>query len=194
MSLKLKKILELLERIRFNYLNSIMEFRAIKNFNSSISILDKKIGPFIIGNHYHLEFWIAKPFIEREILEPIEDNKIDLQLIQKYAFNESRSKELKKLPNNFYISVKEYLTILAKQIKINEAYKKRFKDVYSNISDLLSIRERKILNIVQLDNFLHYYQNLTYEEKVLIDNLDNDLKDWRKYFLEDLKKIYEQKS
>jgi len=171
-----------------------MEFRAIKNFNSSISILDKKIGPFIIGNHYHLEFWIAKPFIEREILEPIEDNKIDLQLIQKYAFNESRSKELKKLPNNFYISVKEYLTILAKQIKINEAYKKRFKDVYSNISDLLSIRERKILNIVQLDNFLHYYQNLTYEEKVLIDNLDNDLKDWRKYFLEDLKKIYEQKS
>ncbi|MHA1339958.1 MAG: hypothetical protein ACTSRZ_07360 [Promethearchaeota archaeon] len=189
----MKKTLKRLERIRFNYLNTPIELRAMKNFNRTIMILNKKIGPFLVGNHYHLEFWIAKPFIEREILQPTEEYKIDLQLIQKFAFNESRSRELKKLPESFYIAVKEYLTILSKQTNLNYSYKKRFRDVYSNTLDLITVRQRKILNLSQMKNTSKYYQNLTPEEKVLIENINNDLSNWRKFFLEDLRKIYEAK-
>ena len=70
------KITEDLERIRHQYLNRIVETKANRDFDETIEIFGKKIGPFHAGNHYKMEFWIAKTFLKRDILKLVSNNDI----------------------------------------------------------------------------------------------------------------------
>lgn len=59
---------------------------------------------------------------------------------------------------------------------------KKYKTLFSNIQDLIMIRHRKILNLSQMKQSLKVTQNLTQEEKILMDNLTDNLITWKDFF------------
>ncbi|MBD3352543.1 MAG: hypothetical protein GF364_13730 [Candidatus Lokiarchaeota archaeon] len=178
-----------LDRIRYKYINRVVETRAKKDFKTTVSVLGKKIGPFTAGNHYKLEFWIAKLFINYDILEIVGSDKLDLQNIQKIAYTEANAKEMKKVNPLLFTAIREYLNILASRIKNGFTRERKFKDIYSNVQDLITVRHRKVIRLSQMKLTVRRLQNLTEEEKVLMKSLSQDFKEWKKFFLEDVKKF-----
>jgi hypothetical protein len=176
-----------LERIRIKYINRYVETRAKIDFNQSIEIFGKIIGPFTTGNHYRMEFWIAKIFLKNDILELVDGDQLNLQNIQKIAFTEGRSKEINKIDPFLFTSLKEYMDLLSGKIKLNLAVPRQFREIYSNAQDLIVVRHRKILSLSQTQLSTKNTQNLTEEEKILMNNLTDDIECWKKYYLYDVK-------
>lgn len=173
-----------LKRLRYKFLNKIVDTRAVKDFKNSIEVLGRNIGPFIAGNHYRMEYWAVKPFLKHDILELTDREKLDVQKIQKLAFTESRASQIEKIDENLFFAIREYLDIL----KSKNQQDRRFRDVYSNVQDLISVRLGKIGSLSQAKQTMRLIQNLTAEEKVLIEKLSTSFREWNKFFLEDVKK------
>jgi hypothetical protein len=184
-----KTISKELERIRLKYINRIIETRAKVDFGQSFEIFGKVIGPFTTGNHYKMEFWIAKIFIKNDILEFVEGEQLNLQNIQKIAFTEGRSKDINKIDSFLFTAIREYMDILVGRLKLNFATPKQFREIYSNVQDLMVVRHRKILSLsqTQMSMSMKNTQNLTEEEKVLMSSLTDDIDDWKRFFLIDAK-------
>jgi hypothetical protein len=182
-----------LERIRVKYINKLVETRAKVDFKDSLEVFGKIIGPFTSGNHYKMEFWIAKIFIKNDILELVDSDQLNLQNIQKIAFIEGRSKEINKIDPHLFTSMKEYMDILIGKLKLNMATQRQFREIYSNALDLIVVRHRKILNLSQTHLSMRNIQNLSEEEKILMNNLTEDIESWKKYFLVDIKEMESKK-
>ncbi|MCP4763316.1 MAG: hypothetical protein GY870_16195 [archaeon] len=179
-----------LERIKYKFLNRNVETKAKRNFDHSTEILGKIIGPFVAGNQYKMEYWIAKSFIKNDILELTDKERLDVQKVQKIAFKEGRSGEINNIDNNLFTSIKENLSILSYRNKKSKELTtdKELRTFFSNAQDLVTIRHRKIVNLSQMKQTIRRQQNLTDEEKILISNISDDFADWRKYYLDAQKK------
>lgn len=181
-----------LERIRHQYLNKIVETQAIRDFKESIDVFGKKIGPLSKGNHYKMEFWIAKSFLKRDIIRLVGRDestegeevigKLDVQEIQKIAFDQGRSHEINDIGKNLFTAIKEFLDVLSYRVKMKLTPEKKYKTLFSNIQDLIMIRHRRILNLSHMKQSLKVTQNLTQEEKILMDNLTDNLITWKNFF------------
>ncbi|MHA1822052.1 MAG: hypothetical protein ACTSVC_16380 [Promethearchaeota archaeon] len=160
-----------------------METKAKRDFNGTIKILDKRLGPFIFGNTYRMEFWIAKIFIKNDILELADDNKWDVQKIQKIAFTEGRSQEIKKTEDYLFTGIREYLEIMKYKKDMGLIPERIFKTLVSNMQDLITVRLRKIILLIQTKNNIALRENLSEEEKILIDDLSNNFGQWKEFFM-----------
>lgn len=176
-----------LKRLRYTFLNEIVDTRALKDFKQSIEVLGKKVGPFKAGNHYRMEFWVAKTFLINDILQLTEKDKLDVQKIQKIAYKESRSRKIEKIDENLFLAIHEYLDVLNERVKRNLTKERKFKDVYSNVQDLVIVRQRKVGNLSQTKHTIRKIQNLAASEKVLIEHLSGTFEGWGQFFLEDIK-------
>ncbi|MHA1728919.1 MAG: hypothetical protein ACTSWY_09325 [Promethearchaeota archaeon] len=173
-----------LERIRHEYLNKIVETQALKDFKESVKILGKRIGPFSKGNHYKMAYWIAKIFIKREILKLAEHDgdKLNVKAIQKIAFNQGRTHEINNIGGNLFTVIKEYMKILSSWTEKDLTHEKKFKSLYSNFQDLITIRHRKILNLCQMKQSFNVTRNLTQEEQILMKYLSDAIFQWKDFF------------
>ncbi len=170
-----------LNRIRLIFRNKIVEIKAIKSFKHSIEIFGKIIGPFITGNHYKMEFWIAKVFVKNGVAKFENEDEITVQKIQKIANSESHSTDFKKLDPYMYTAINEQMDIVAHTSDENS---RKFRDLFSNTQDLIAIRQRKILSLSQVNASINVIQNLSEEEKVLLSKLTDNVKDWKIYLLD----------
>ncbi|MBN2155167.1 MAG: hypothetical protein JW776_03935 [Candidatus Lokiarchaeota archaeon] len=169
-----------LKRIRYKFRNKIIEVKAVKNFKHSIEIFGKIIGPFIAGNHYKMEYWIAKEFIKYNILQFTESEHINAQRIQKIAFNQSHTEELLKLDPNLFTAITEYMGILSDG---NERDDKNYRKFISFTQELIRLRQSKILALSQINTTLSLTQNLSEEEKILLSHSSSTVHAWKDYFL-----------
>jgi hypothetical protein len=158
-----------------------VEVKAIKNFRHSIEVLGKTIGPFVTGNHYKMEFWIAKVFVKNKILKFVDSNEITIQKIQKIANSQSHASDFKKLDPYLYTAINEYMDIITES---ENGSTRKFRDLFSNTQDLIAIRQRKILSLSQVNTSLGLSQNLSEEEKVLLEKLTEHVNDWKLYLLD----------
>ena len=170
-----------LNRIRHTFRSKIVEVKTIKNFKHSIEIFGKIIGPFITGNHYKMEFWIAKVFVKQGIVKFVDAEEITIQKIQKIANSQSHATDFKKLDPYLYTAINEYMDIVAQS---KGRGTRKFRDLFSNTQDLLTIRQRKILSLSQVNTSLGLSQNLSEEEKILLSKLTEQVKDWKGYLLD----------
>jgi len=170
-----------LKRIGHIFRHKIGEVKAIKNFKHSIEIFGKIIGPFISGNHYKMEFWIAKVFVKYGIMEFVDADEISIQKIQKIANTESHATDFKKIDPYLYTAINEYMDIISAN---PEGEKREFRDIFSNTQDLITIRQRKILSLSQVNSSLNVTQNLSEEEKILLAKLTDHVKEWKLFFLD----------
>lgn len=182
-----------LERIRVRYINRFVETRAKIDFNETFEVFGKNIGPFTAGNHYKMEFWIAKIFMKYDILELADGDQLNLQNIQKIAFTEGRSKDVNKIDSHLFTSIREYMDLLTGKLKLNLATQRQFREIYSNALDLIVVRHRKILSLSQTQLSMKNTLNLTEEERILMNNLTDDIESWKKYFLVDVKEVESKK-
>jgi hypothetical protein len=172
-----------LARIKHRYLSRIIETKAKMDFKHSVVILGKKVGPFISGNHYKLDFGVAKTFIENGILDFAGEEILDVQTIQKIAFTEGRSNSLTKVDSNLFTAVKEYLDILSHKKQNNAIPQRQFTSLNSNAQDLLTVRYRKLLQLSKVKQTFKVTQNLTEEEKVFIKKLTENYVEWKSFLL-----------
>ena len=170
-----------LNRIRYTFRSKTVEVKAVKNFKHSTEIFGNIVGPFIAGNHYKMEFWIAKVFVKHGIMKFVAENEITIQKIQKIANSQSHSTDFKKLDPFLYTAINEYMDIVSHAG--NEGTRK-FRDLFSNTQDLITIRQRKILSLTQVKASLGVTKNLSEEEKVLLSKLTDHVKDWKVYLLD----------
>ena len=168
------------ERLRNVYLNQIVETKAKKDFDFSVDILGKSIGPFKVGNYYKMEYYLAATFLKNDILELIEP--LDVQKIQKLAFNESRSNEINKIDKNTYVAIREHMDVLAGKLQRKLIPDREFKSFNSNVQDLITVRMKKISNYSQTQQNMKLLQSFSEEERILLNNLTNELIQWRTYF------------
>ena len=172
-----------LARIKHRYLCRIIEVKAKVNFKHTVEILGKNVGPFDSGNHYKIEFGVAKTFIENGILDFAGDEVLDVQTIQKIAFTEGRSNVLTKVDPNLFTAVKEYLDILDHKIKTKSIPQRQYTSLNSNAQDLLTVRYRKLLMLSKVKQTFNVTQNLTDEEKVFIKKLTENYVEWKSFLL-----------
>ena len=170
-----------LNRIRHRFRSKIVEVKAIKNFKHNTEIFGKIVGPFITGNHYKMEFWIAKVFVKNGIMKFVDDNEITIQKIQKIANSQSHATDFKKLDPYLYTAINEYMDIIS---HTEGGGTRKFRDLFSNTQDLITIRQRKILSLSQVNTSLGMAQNLSEEEKILLSKLTDHVKDWKLHLLD----------
>jgi DNA replication initiation complex subunit (GINS family) len=60
---------------------------------------------------------------------------------------------------------------------------------FSRAEDLMKIRQGKIFAVSRVGNSLNVTQNLSEEEKVLLDSLSSHISDWRVFLLDSKRKI-----
>ncbi len=170
-----------LNRIRHRFRSQIVEVKAIKNFKHNTDIFGKIVGPFTTGNHYKMEFWIAKVFVKKGIMKFADENEITIQKIQKIANSQSHATDFKKLDPYLYTAINEYMDIVSHS---EDGRTRKFRDLFSNTQDLITIRQRKILSLSQVNTSLGMAQNLSEEEKILLSKLTDHVKDWKVYLLD----------
>jgi len=168
------------ERLRYVYLNQIVETKAKKDFDFSVDSLGKSIGPFKVGNYYKMEYYLAATFLKNDILELIEP--LDVQKIQKLAFNESRSNEINKIDKNTYVAIREHMDVLAGKLQRKLIPDREFKSFNSNVQDLITVRMRKISNYSQTQQNMKILQLFSDEERLLLNDLTSEIIKWRTYF------------
>lgn len=177
-----------LKRIQHTFRNKIVEVKVIKNFKHSIEIFGKIIGPLISGNHYKMEFWIAKVFIRNGVVIFADADEINIQKIEKIVNTERFADDLKKIEPYLFTAIKENMDILSSQADESRKLGKYF----SRAEDLMKIRQGKIFAVCRVDNPLNVTQNLSEEEKVLLSNLSNHMNDWRMFLLDSNRKRNER--
>jgi hypothetical protein len=162
-----------------------VEVKAVKNFRHSVEIFGKIIGPLITGNHYKMEFWIAKVFVKREIAKFTESDDINIQKIEKIVNTERFADDLKKIDPFLFTAINENMDI----ISTLEDGSRKLGRYFSRAEDLMKIRQGKIFAVSRVGNSLNVTQNLSEEEKVLLDSLSSHISDWRVFLLDSKRKI-----
>lgn len=172
-----------LERLRFQYINKMVEIRAQDDFNYSFNIIGKKIGPFLKGNTYKMEFWIASIFVKNNIAKFDEKHSFDVKKIQKIAYTESKSISINPINPETFIAIKEHLKILQFLHKKGKITYREFINFYSNAQDLVKVRHQKIIKLATANKSMNNTANLTKEEKLLVDEISGEIDGWRDFFV-----------
>jgi hypothetical protein len=131
-----------------------------------------------------MEYFIAATFLKQDILELIDP--LDVQKIQKIAFNESRSNEINKIDKNTYVAIREHMDVLAGKLQRKLIPDKEYKSFNSNIQDLITVRLKKIANYSQNQQNMKTLQSFSDEERMLLNNLAGYVTTWRNYFGTDM--------
>lgn len=170
-----------LNRLRHTFRNRIVEVKAIKHFKHDLEIFGNIIGPLIAGNHYKMEYWIAKVFAKHEFIEFIGSEEIDLLKLNKLADSENRSNEIKQLEPFLYIAITEHMDIKPSEWSADQRGFRRT-NMSGSYHDLMMVRHRKILDISKLSANHSFSQKFTEEEKVLLERVASDVREWKEYF------------
>ncbi len=154
--------------------------KELKNFQH----LGRKIGPFKVGHPYSLDNYIARILIKEGYIRFDDGNQITAKTIQKINFRESTNRELGNIPKNHkhvYIQAHQELRLLNTQSEEGKKPKKDFKQLYSDINDLIRVRLAKIIRFAIQTQNIQSKKALTSEELILFEGLSKQIKEWRDY-------------
>ncbi|MHA1602749.1 MAG: hypothetical protein ACTSUI_07015, partial [Promethearchaeota archaeon] len=140
-----KSILRELERKENEFSHQKVDITCIKKMKS-FSHLGRHYGPFKLGHSYNLDNYIARILVEEGFCKYDENGVLNRKAIQKINFIESTNKELGDLNNKDYIYVQahEQLEILNTLSEKNKIPRQDFKQLYSDVNDLIRVRMAKI--------------------------------------------------
>ncbi len=170
-----------LNRLRHTFRNQMIEVKATKHFKHNVEVFGKIIGPLIAGNHYKMEYWIAKVFAKYQFIEFVGSEEIDLLKLNKLADSENRSNEIKQLDPFLYTAITEHMEIKPSEWSTEKGGFRRT-NMSGSYHDLMMVRHRKILDISKLSSNHSFSQKFTEEEKILLERVASDVREWKQYF------------
>ena len=152
--------------------------KKLRNFQH----LGRKIGPFKVGHPYTLDNYIVRILIKEGYLRFDDGNQITPKTIQKINFRESTNRELGNIPKSHkhvYIQAHQELILLNKLSENGKKPQKDFKQLYSDVNDLIRVRLAKIIRLAIQTQNIQSKKSLTSEELILFEGLSKQIKEWR---------------
>ncbi|MDI9619709.1 MAG: DNA replication complex GINS family protein [Candidatus Nezhaarchaeota archaeon] len=140
------------------------------------------LGPFNQNQEVEVDRWIARMLSEEGYAEVIDEKGVDLNALSKIAWKESRNPQLSRLEPTFYVKARHYLQKLAeKASRAPEALTEK-KSAEVKLTDIINCRLQKIVHmaLVGTQPPREVLENLTPEEKLLLEELSTMISQWRR--------------
>ncbi|MCS7140405.1 MAG: hypothetical protein N3F04_04855 [Candidatus Nezhaarchaeota archaeon] len=160
-----------MEKVKVRVLKSIPE----------IKVGGGVIGPLAQGQEVEIERWIARVLKEEGYVEIIDEKSVDLPLLSKIAWRESRSSQLTSLEPSFYVKVKKYLKSLSEKAKVSPEALSEKKTAEVKLIDIVNCRLQKIvaMALASAQPPKEVIESLTPEERMLFNELSSAISRWR---------------
>lgn len=172
-----------LKRVNFIFKNEEIMSECVKNHKAFI-LFGENYGPFEKGQKYKLKFFIALPFIQKEILKPISDEKCDNVDVQRYAISERDNEKLTNQSKPYFLNrIKEFKSVMEYEVENNQKPKVDLDRYNSYSSNVIDSRLLKLLRLSKAELSLDDEKRLTLSEKILYKELYTVIKVWRDFFL-----------
>ncbi|MHC1601584.1 MAG: hypothetical protein ACXQTB_04495 [Candidatus Nezhaarchaeales archaeon] len=157
-----------------------VKVKVLKNV-PEIKVGDEVLGPLIQDQELEVERWIARILREEGYVEIIDEKAVDLTMLSKIAWKESRTPQLTPLEPAFYVKVKNYLKSLNERAKSNPEILSEKKMAEVKLTDIVNCRIQKIvyMALTGAQPPREVLENLTPEEKMLFDELSSTISRWR---------------
>ena len=174
---------ELLKRINFSYHNEEIKTECIKN-HGSFSLLGKKFGPFEKGKEYAIKYFLAVPFIEKNILKLSSSEKCDNVDVQRYAITERDDQRLVRQETVFFLNkIKQFKRFLEKDIKAGVKPPLDLDKYNSYLISILDNRMLKLLKLTKTQLSMDNERRLTNSENALFVQISRLINTWRNFYL-----------
>ncbi|MEM2878142.1 MAG: hypothetical protein QXG10_01095 [Candidatus Hadarchaeales archaeon] len=147
-----------------------------------VKLVDRTLGPFSAGDEVELWKWDAEVLEKHSLVVP--SKLFSVQDMRKLALLQERSQSPITLPADFYsIALDSFRDILSSEGR------KAADEMKSALMSLVEIRIPKLvlLSVSSGSGF-----NLPPEEMVLINRISEEVDEWSRKFLNELKKIGEE--
>ena len=140
------------------------------------------LGPFPQDQEVEVERWIARILKEEGYVELIDEKGIDLAMISRIAWKESRTPQLVQLEPTFYVKVRSYLKSLVEKAKASPEALNEKKLAEVRLIDIINCRAQKIVNIALTGAQppREVLDCLTPEEKMLFNEVCGLISRWRR--------------
>jgi hypothetical protein len=174
---------DVLNRLNFIFKNEEITTLCIKDYNG-ISIFNEKIKPFEKNKKYRLKFFIARIFIENNILTVAPNDKCDNIDVQRYAISEKDNQKLMQRDIlHFLNKIREFRFFMEKDVKDGVKPMIDLDKFNSYLSNIIDNRLLKLLRLSKAKLTLDDEKRLTISELKLYRLIFDLLTTWKKFFL-----------
>jgi len=182
---KIKPNLEdILIRVNFIFKNSEI-FTECINDHKGFSLLNRRIGPFKKGEIYRLEFFLAIPLIDRNILKIAPQEKCDNIDVQRYAISERDDRKLREIHNKYFLNkIKEFKVFTKKKVKEGAKPKSDLDKFNSYMANIIDSRLLKLLRLARSELSFSDESRLTNAEQILFSQISELIYKWRNFYLQ----------
>lgn len=168
-----------LKRDQNIYIHQKVDVIVIKEF-PAFDILGRRIGPLKLGHPITLDYFIARILVEQDIVKFDDAKHLNRKGIQKINFQESTNPELGKIPEDYiYTQAHEQLEIINKLYEHGKVPRQEFKQLLSDVNDLIRVRLAKINRLAIQSNKGQAEKLLTSEEKILFKIISQKIDEWK---------------
>ena len=174
---------DVLNRLNFLFKNEEISTLCIKDYDG-ISIFNEKIKPFEKNKKYRLKFFIAKIFIENNILIITPNDKCDNTDVQRYAISERDNQKLMQRDTLLFLNkLKEFRFFMEKDVKDGVKPMIDLDKFNSYLSNIIDNRLLKLLRLSKAKLTLDDEKRLTNSEIKLYRLIFRLLTTWKNFFL-----------
>jgi len=168
-----------LKRDQNKYIHQKVDVLVVKEF-PTFDLLGKRIGPFKLGHSMTIDQYIARILVEEGIVKFDNGKHLNRKGIQKINFQESTNPELGKIREEYiYTQAHEQLEIINKLYEHGKVPRQEFKQLLSDVNDLIRVRLAKINRLAIQTRRSQYEKYLTREEKILFDEISSKIDEWK---------------
>jgi len=170
----------------FSFEHSPVKIIANRNC-PEIKLAGLNIGPFEEGNEYEVSFWIARELEKAGIARFREEERLDTAKLHKIQWAErvQTSRQISKLPENFYPKLRRCLTELKEEASKAPEKLREYEKSRHVTQDIVNSRLKKIVSLAsappQTEQTL---RNFTNEERFLYEQLNKIIHEWKTQILE----------
>ncbi|MEM3516607.1 MAG: hypothetical protein QXK81_04345 [Candidatus Bathyarchaeia archaeon] len=179
-----KKLVETLENIELEFLNSPIKIIILKDLESTV-LANGKIESLKVGQEVEVSYWIAETLVNLNLAK-FKDEEMNLANLSKIHWKETlpASRQLPKLNKNFYCNLKRFIYKLSIEAQKEPSKLKEYEKAVNIAKDIINCRVRKIASLASSPSVPEsILTNLTIEEVKLYEELRNIIYEWRKTVL-----------
>jgi len=165
--------------------NSPVRINLLKEFPET-RMGDRVLGPYRQGQEVEVSLWIATHFVHMGYAKFRDEDQLTLNTLSTTHYKETLpgSRQIPKLPKNFYFQVRRLLKDLKSQEAKDRAKGRDLDKALSLSRDIANIRVKKIASLsASGEQPTELTSNLTAEELALYQNLRASIDAWKKEIL-----------
>lgn len=165
--------------------NSPSRINLLKEFPET-RIGDRVLGPYRQGQEVELPFWIATHFVQLGYAKFRDEDLLTLNTLSTTHYKETLpgSRQIPKLPKNFYFHARRLLKDLKSQESKDRTKAKELDKALSLSRDIANIRVKKIASLsASGEQPAELTSNLTAEELALYQTMRSIVDGWKKDIL-----------